>query len=66
MPKRKCESDAVHSPDVEPEVYPGQRAFEGAVGLMFANATPPNLLKRKPRKKAREKKVSSRNSQQDR
>ena len=57
MPKRKPELDTVvHSPDLEPtpaEDYPYQKEFEGAVRRMFANATPPDPLKRKPRKKVR-------------
>ena len=57
MSKRKPEpNDVAHSPDVEqtpPEAYPGQRAFEGAVDMMFANATPPDPTKRKPRRKTR-------------
>ena len=65
MPKRKCETDAVASPDVKPEDYPGQRAFEGAADLMFANATPPDPLKRKSRKRVRGKKTPSRDSRQD-
>ena len=54
MPKRKPDTNVVSSPDVEPpEAYPGQRPFEGAVDAILANATPPDPLKRKLRKKAR-------------
>lgn len=60
MPKHKPkpDTDTVPSPDVAtPEAYPGQRVFEGAVDTMFANATPPDPLKRKPRKKVQVKRT---------
>lgn len=64
MPKHKPPPDDVaHSPDAEkipPETYPGQRAFEGAARQMFANATPPDPSKRKPRRKTKARRLPSR------